>query len=258
MGTRFVLAITLTVLVMFSPPVFANSKFETNSITPNFLVVYFHSYGANYLEPFEEPTPSGSIVKAMLKDIPGVAVLSMDRDSMAALNGMDGYRGVTQLILDCYAKQPHLKHIILCGTSLGAYEALVYPFYAPAKVLDRISGIISVEPTDDLAELYWKTKSNRVRQLLFAAFHGDPKEQPDYYRTHSVKTIYSHLPDRPTIKACIVSAKRDVVVPPAQQKRLCTTLRQKKMQVTLVEIDRQHSLADPVTYEDALHYVTGR
>lgn len=239
-------------------PTFANTRFETNSITPNFLVVYFHSYGGNFLEPFEDPSPSDNIAKALMKDIPGVAIQTIDRDSMAALNGSDGYRGVSELILKDYAEHPSFKHIVLCGTSLGAYESLAYLHYAPTNIFDKISGIISVEPTDDLAELYWKTQSPKVKQLLFTSFGGDPTKEPEYYRSHSVKTLFANVPDRPNIKVCVVSAKRDVVVPPAQQKRLCETLRQKKFKVKMVEIDRGHTIADAVTYGDALHFVTGR
>ncbi|HEY9677510.1 MAG TPA: hypothetical protein V6C76_05850 [Drouetiella sp.] len=254
------LLVQTLLLTAFSFPTasFANAKFDTNSTTPNFLVIYFHSYGGDYLEAFEKPSKSDSIAKAFMKDIPGVAVMTVDRDPAASLNGSDGYRVVTQLILQSYDKYPSLKHIILSGTSLGAYESVVYPFYAPANILEKIHGIISVEPTDDVAELYWKTGSPRVRELLNVAFHGSPKQEPDYYRTHSVKTIWSHMPDRPQTKVCIVSAKRDKVVPPMQQKRLATTLREKKMNVRLVEIDRTHSVADAVTYGDALHFVTGR
>ncbi len=255
---KLLLVTTFIYSVLVAKPSFANSKFETNSITPNFLVVYFHSYGGNYLEPFEKPTPSDSVAKALLKDIPGVAIQTVDRDSTAALNGYDGYRGVSQLILKDYVEHPTLKHIILCGTSLGAYESVAYLHYAPQNILDRISGIITVEPTDDLAELFWKTQSPKVKQLLFQSFGGDPNQEPEYYRSHSIKTLYTNVPDRPNVKVCVVSAKRDNVVPPAQQKRLCATLRQKKFKVTLVEIDRGHSIADGVTYGDALHYVTGR
>lgn len=246
------------VATLANAPAFANSKFETNSITPNILVVYFHSYGGNFLEPFEKPSTAESIAKALLKDIPGVAIQTVDRDSTAALNGSDGYRGVSQLIVQDYAAHPSLKHVVLCGTSLGAYEAVAYLHYAPTNIFEKISGIISVEPTDDLAELYWKTQSPKVRQLLFQSFGGDPNREPDYYRSHSVKTLYSNVPDRPNVKVCVVSARRDDVVPPSQQKRLCETLRQKKFKVQLVEIDRGHSIADSVTYGDGLHFVTGR
>ncbi len=256
-----IIIIVFTVLlfsVCSSEPTFANSKFETNSITPNILVVYFHSYGSNYNEAFNAPSPDDSIAKAMLKDIPGVAIQTIDRESKAAVNGSDGYREVSKLITQCWTDHPSLKHIVLCGTSLGAYESLAYLHYTPQPIFDKVCGIISVEPTDDLAELYWKTRSAKVQELLFSAFGGDPTKEPDYYRTHSVKTLYSNVPNRPDIKICIVSAKRDTVVPPAQQKRLCTTLRAKNFQVQLVEIDRAHSVADSGIYGVALHYVTGR
>lgn len=256
---RELVILTFLLLQLLLPvPSFANAKFETNSITPNILVVYFHSYGTSYTEAFNSPTPADSIAKAMLKDIPGVAIQTMDRESMAALNGSDGYREVTQLITQCWTNHPSLKHIVLCGTSLGAYESIAYLHYSPPAIFDKVCGIISVEPTDDLAELYWKTGSSKVQELIFAAFSGDPIKEPDYYRSHSVKTLYSNIPDRPDIKVCVVSAKWDRVVPPAQQKRLCETLRKKRFQVKLVEIDRPHCVADAVTYGDALHYVTGR
>ncbi len=256
---RKLVLLTPFLLPLFLPvPSFANAKFETNSITPNILVVYFHSYGSNYTEAFDAPSPTDSIAKAMLKDIPGVAIQTIDRESKAAVNGSDGYREVSQLITQCWTSHPSLKHIVLCGTSLGAYESVAYLRYTPQPIFDKVCGIIAVEPTDDLAELYWKTGSAKVQDLIVSAFSGDPIKEPDYYSAHSVKTLYSNIPDRPDIKVCVVSAKRDRVVPPSQQKRLCETLRKKKFQVKLVEIDRSHSVADSVTYGDALHYVTGR
>lgn len=241
-----------------SEPSFAKSKFESNSITPNILILYFHSYGSTYTEAFDAPTPDDSIAKAMLKDIPGVAIQTIDRESTAAINGSDGYREVSQLIMQCWAAHPSLKHIVLCGTSLGAYESLAYLHYAPQPIFDKVCGIISVEPTDDLAELFWKTTAPKVQQLLFLAFGGDPIKEPEYYKSHSVKTLYSNIPDRPDIKVCVVSAKRDRVVPPAQQRRLCNTLKAKKFQVQLVDVDRPHSIPDAGIYGVALHYVTGR
>ena len=256
---RILIIFTALLFSLLVPePSFANEKFETNSITPNFLVVYFHSYGGNYREPFDLPTPADSIAKALLKDIPGVAIQTIDRDSLAALNGSDGYRGVSQLISQRLAEHSSFKHIVLCGTSLGAYESIAYVHYAPQNISEKMSGIITVEPADDLAELYWKTGSPKVKQLLLTAFGGDPLQEPDYYRSHSVKTLYKNVPDRPEIKVCVVSAKWDRVVPPAQQKRLCSTLRQKKFKVALAEIDRNHCIADGITYGKALHYVTGR
>lgn len=233
--------------------------FDTNSITPNFLVVYFHSHGGNYREPFDGLYgTSASIAKALFKDIPGVAVQSIDRDSTAAVNGSDGYRNVSELISQRMAERSSFKHIILCGTSLGAYEALAYLHYAPQSIFEKISGVICVEPPDDLVDLYWKTRSSGVKDLLRSAFGGDPVQEPDYYRTHSIKTLYANVADRPDVRVFVVSAKRDRVVPPGQQKRLCATLRQKQFKVEMVEIDSVHGIAPPKTYGDALHFVTGR
>ncbi len=258
MWRYIIFQIVLLATLIFPTATFANAKFLSNSVTPNFLVIYFHSYGGNFLEPFEFPTPTDSIANALLKDVPGVAIQSIDRDSLAALNGSDGFRPVTELITQRYAEHQSFKHIILCGTSLGAYEAIAYLHYAPKDILNKISGIISVEPTDDPAELYWKTSSPKVKQLLFDSFGGDPVREPDYYRTHSIKTLLARLPNNPELKALVVSAKRDQVVPPAQQKRLCATLRDKKFKVRFVEIDRIHSIADSSVYGNALHYVSSR
>ncbi len=257
---RFLIIVLSTLLLSLCAPEpsYANARFETNSITPNILVVYFHSYGSNYTEAFDAPTPEDSLAKAMLKDIPGVAIQTIDRESKAAITGSDGYREVSKLITQCWIDHPSLKHIVLCGTSLGAYESLAYLHYAPQPISDKVCGIISVEPTDDLAELFWKTRSAKVQELLLSAFGGDPGKEPDYYRSHSIKALYSNIPDRPDIKVCIVSAQRDQVVPPAQQKRLCETLKAKRFKVQLVQMDRPHIVADAGIYGIALHYVTGR
>jgi hypothetical protein len=254
----FILKIALLISIVFPLAGYADAKFETNSITPNFLVVYFHSYGANYLEPYLKPNSNENIAKALLKDIPGVAIQTMDRDSIAALNGSDGFKPVTELISKDLEKYASFKHIILCGTSLGAYESIAYLHYAPQHIFDKISGIISCEPSDDLGELYWKTHSLKVRQLLLSAFSGDPNREPDYYRTHGIKTLYSGLPDRPQVRVCVISAIKDTVVPPAQQQRLCTTLRNKQFLVNFVQIDCNHCVPDAIVYGTALHRVTGR
>ncbi len=258
MWRYIIFQIILLATLICPPATYANARFQSNSVTPNFLVIYFHSYGGNYLEPFETPAPKGSIADALLKDIPGVAIQSIDRDSLAALNGSDGFRPVTELILQRLAEHSSFKHVVLCGTSLGAYEAIAYLHYAPRNIFDKISGIITVEPPDDLSELYWKTDSPKVKQLLLNAFRGDPVTEPDYYRSRGIKTLLAKLPDRPELKVVVVSAMRDRVVPPAQQKRLCTTLRDKKLQVNLVVIDRNHCIADGPVYGNALHYVTSR
>lgn len=241
-----------------SEPSFANARFETNSITPNFLVVYFHSHGGNYNEPFTKLGAEDGIAKALLKDIPGVAVQSIDRSSTFALNGSDGYLAISRLITQRLKEHQSFKHIILCGTSLGAYEAFAYLHYAPLKIFEKIGGIIAVAPTDDLTELYWNTESQQLKKLLFDAFGGDPAKSPSKYKERSIKALYGDVPDRPDMKVCIVSEKRDRVVPPGQQKRLCATLRQKNFKVTMVEIDRGHSAADSITYGNALHFVTDR
>lgn len=256
------LALSLAILVGLSLVPFralsienAETRFATNSKTPKVLVMYFHGLGSDCSEPFVAPSIKDSVAVRILSARANVAIRSSTGDATTVLNGKDNYESVTGTIRKTLESNPSIKQIVLCGSSLGGYEALAYLHYAPKDVLSKVTGVISVEPADDLTELYELTASEPVRVVLREAFNGDPRTKFSTYQNHSLPTLLSSVHTKVSLKVCVVSATQDTVVPPFQQRRLVRILKGMKFDAQLLEMNTTHGVRNPVIFSQAIQSV---
>ncbi|MBS2001995.1 MAG: prolyl oligopeptidase family serine peptidase [Cyanobacteria bacterium SZAS LIN-5] len=258
----FRLALSLAILIGVSAvPLLAfsvehaDTRYATNSKVPKVLVMYFHALDSNCSEPFVVPTVKDSVSGRILGAEADVAIRSSNSNATDVFTGRDNYDNVTGIIRETVQAHPTIREVVLCGSSMGGYEALAYLHYAPKDVLDKITGVISVEPADDLYELYGLTRSDRVREVLRSAFEGDPRSKFSEYQSHSLPSLLSSVQTRRPMKVCVVSATQDQVVPPFQQRRLVRTLQSLNFDAQLLEINWQHGVKDPAVYAQAIQAV---
>lgn len=232
-----------------------DTRYATNSKVPKVLVMYFHALDSNCTEPFVVPTVKDSVAARILGAEADLAIRSSNGNPANVFSGKDNYGHVTEIIRETVQAHPTIKHVVLCGSSMGGYEALAYLHYAPKDVLNKITGVISVEPADDLYELYGLTRSERVREVLRSVFEGEPGTKLSVYQSHSLSALLSSVKTRRPLKVCVVSATQDQVVPPFQQRRLVHTLQSLNFDAQLLEINGQHGVKDPVIYAQAIQAV---
>jgi pimeloyl-ACP methyl ester carboxylesterase len=233
----------------------SQTRFASNSKSPEVLVMYFHGLGSDCSEPFVAPSVKDSVAVRILGALDNVAIRCATSDATTVLTGKDNYESVTGIIQKTMKDNPSINQVVLCGSSLGGYEALAYLHYAPKDVLDQITGVISVEPADDLFELYELTASDPVRAVLRQAFDGEPRTKFSTYQDHSLPVLLSTVHRKAPLKVCVVSATQDRVVPPFQQRRLVRTLREMKFDAQLLEINSQHGVRNSVIFSEAIQAV---
>ncbi|MEZ4537257.1 MAG: hypothetical protein R3D26_20000 [Cyanobacteriota/Melainabacteria group bacterium] len=134
----------------------------------------------------------------------------------------------------------------------GGSVALNYPAVAPDSIKDKIRGVVSVEGTGDLAELFRKTKVDVVRLGVAEAMGSAPEQTPESYKKAS---LLQHLDQLPKEISAIVSAKQDKTVPPVLQKDVATALEKSGIRCKLTEIDLDHEFPEPQIYVEAIKFV---
>ncbi|HMP50202.1 MAG TPA: prolyl oligopeptidase family serine peptidase [Candidatus Melainabacteria bacterium] len=215
------------------------------------LIVYLHGMGSNYLEPYvvANKTP---IAPAIREAFPSAVIASLNYRRSNAWGNELALADINQNITEISYTYP-LESIIVMGTSMGGSVALNYPAVAPDAIRDKIRGVVSVEGTGDLAELFRKTKVDVVRLGVAEAMGGAPEQTPENYKKSSLLQHIEQLPK--AISFAIVSAKKDKTVPPVLQKDAAAALEKNGFRCRLTEIDLDHEFPDPQVYVDALKFV---
>lgn len=229
---------------VLAPPLFAP---KDNKYT---LLVYLHGMGSNYMEPYivlkKEP-----IVDKIHEKYPSIIFTSLNFGKQTAWGNDKSISDITQNISELTHAYPVHK-IILVGTSMGGSVALNYVSQAPDAIKSRITGVVSVEGTGDLAALYNLTKKSVVKLGIARAMGGSPAQTPAAYEKASLLKHLDLVPK--TIKFSIVSAKKDKTVPSSLQKNLHERLVENGYQNKFIEIDTGHEFPKPEVYLEALEF----
>ena len=230
---------------VLSPPVIPPSN---NQYT---LLVYLHGMGSNYMEPYimakKEP-----IVKSIQESYPGFIFASLSFGKESAWGNEKSVQDINQNISELTHAYP-VHNIVLMGSSMGGCVALNYAAIAPAQIRKRITGVVSVESSGDIAKVYTLTKEGVVKLGIMNAMGGSPEQKPDAYRAAS---LLDHLNEVPRgVKFSIVSARKDKTVPVELQKNLVEELTKNGYENKLFEVDIAHEFPSAATYIEALDFV---
>ena len=215
------------------------------------LFVYLHGMGSNYLEPYvvAKKTP---IAPSIREAFPSAVIASLNYRKSNAWGNDLALADINQNIAEISYAYP-LDSIVIIGTSMGGSVALNYPAVAPDSIKNKIRGVVSVEGTGDLAELFRKTKVDVVRLGVAEAMGGAPEQTPESYRKASLLQHLDQLPKE--LSFAIVSAKRDKTVPPVLQKDVAAALEKSGFRCKLTEIDLDHEFPEPQIYVEAIKFV---
>ncbi|MBX9568985.1 MAG: alpha/beta fold hydrolase [Candidatus Obscuribacterales bacterium] len=232
--------------------------FQAPSYTPNVLdytlVVYLHGMGSNYMEPFVTPSEQ-TIASALTRDIPRVGLLSCSYRKDAAWGSDAAMADIIQNTRQVLQEFP-FKSIVVMGTSMGGCVALNFAATAPEDIKQKIIGVVSMEASGDLVQLFKISAHRDIRPAMMIAFGGTPEQIPDVYRR---KSFLSNIDGLPTgAKVYILSARADRIVPPELQKAVVEELKKRSVPVQFEEIDGQHRAPAASFYAKGLNFVLGK
>jgi dienelactone hydrolase len=214
------------------------------------LIVYLHGMNGDYLEPFEMPKgkPMGPV---LIEHCPNALILSCNYRGRASFGNNAALADISQNIHQIMEMYP-IQKIVLVGTSMGGMTVLNYAAAAPPDIQNKISGIVSIEGTGDLAKLYDVTKEPSIKDALVKSFGGTPKQVPQVYRNHSFIYNKSRLPQR--VRVAIVSSNRDQLVPPELQNDVVQALNSNRNPNKLIQLDSAHVFVPDSTVLQAFDF----
>lgn len=223
--------------------------------TDHALLVYLHGMGSNYMEPFMYPTKESTIATAFAKRWPKLCLLSCSYRQQAAWGNDESMADITQNIREVEQQFP-IKQIVLAGTSMGGGTALSYAIEAPPDIKQKIVGVVSVEGTGDLTELYNTTHSPQIKAAIAKAFDGAPDQRPQIYQRKSFIHNIDKLPLQ--ARVAVVSALKDDVVPTALQTKIVDGLKQSHRPVHYISVNTPHAVPSVDVYIEALAFALGQ
>jgi pimeloyl-ACP methyl ester carboxylesterase len=215
------------------------------------LLIYFHGLTNDYTEPFNIP-PGDTIVDNIQKEFPSLAVLSCNYGKKASWGTRTARIDITHNIQDFMQAHP-VDKIVLMGSAMGACTAINYAACAPKVLRDKIVGVVAFSPVDDLAQLYKLSAAPWLKESLKKAFAGTPDEHAAEYYNNSLEANTPLFPTK--AKVCVVSPLQDTVFPIALQRRLIRTLRNRDVELKVLEVEGDFQVPSNKNVIDGLKFV---
>jgi pimeloyl-ACP methyl ester carboxylesterase len=217
---------------------------------PGILLVFFHGYGQNILQPFQTPLAlGGTIADTIMAEEPGVAILSVSYGK-TRWGSQGSLSDISKNILDVLAVF-NANRIVLFGMTSGASVALNYACVAPPELKEKIAGVLALEPSGDLIELYNQSADGTVKPSLQVAL-GDPVQNSQAYKDASF--LYNASKLDPKVKICVLATATNGFANVPAQKNVCKAI--KKTGNKLLVLDTPPGMLPPVkVFKRAVAYV---
>lgn len=137
-------------------------------------------------------------------------------------------------LIEILKKERSVRHVYLCGGSMGGTAALTFAALHP----ELIQGVASMNGTANLVEY------ENFQEAIRESFGGDKKTAPEEYRKRSAELSVEKL----TMPVGLTTGGRDTLVPPASVLRMAKRLQELNRRVELIHReDGGHA----TTYADA-------
>lgn len=215
------------------------------------LIVYMHGMGSNYLEPYIVAKKK-PIAPAIKRAYPSFMLASLNYRQQNGWGNELSVSDINQNIREVCQAYP-VDRIILMGTSMGGCVVLNYAAVAPPEIKSKIVGVVSVEGSGSLKDLYDSTSQAVVKLGIREAMGGTPEEKPDNYSSAS---LLSHLDSvSKSVRFAIVSAKSDRTVPASLQKNVIEALSKGNYPNKLFELNLDHEFPEPEVYVEGLKFI---
>ena len=209
------------------------------------LIVYLHGLGSSYLEPFIYGNPKTPIGISLIEHCRSAVVLSCSYRREGSFGNDQALSDITQNIRQVCEKFP-VKKIILFGESMGGMTVLNYGATAPSDIQSKLAGIVSIEGTGDLLKLYTQTLPG-IR-VAMEKIYGSPVTNSAVYLGKSFNHNIHRLP--PRVRVAIVTAIKDIVVPPSNQAEIIEALKRNNNPALLIPFNSGHGFPpDSISFQ---------
>jgi predicted esterase len=216
---------------------------------PDYLIVYFHGLASTEFEPFMLPSARNSICSMLRSENAKTAILSINLDVAQSVKG-----GCAQTKIDPAIRRAlqitNAEKIILCGGSLGAYRALSYLSEIPSDIAGKVTGVLAIEPMDNLIELKKVSSAKEVVTAMEKLFASTPES---YFQKRTIQQLLKNSTIKP--KIYLVSALGDTVVPTHMQGRLAEFFKGSGYPLKVLEIGGNHRLPNAFLLTDAVPFM---
>lgn len=224
------------------------TAFWSDFAKSEYLIVYFHGLASHEFEPLSLPSPRDCFMSALRRSKLQAAVVSIDLSPVQSFASCDVNTAIDTPVRKALEISGASK-ILIYGGSMGGYRALTYLGETSEDILTKISGVLAVEPPDNLNELAKESSVTEVRNAVEKVLANAKPEKV------SIQTILETPRFRPRI--LIISAMCDTVVPTAMQNRLVSFFQESGYPTRLLEVPGNHRIPKPFYVCDALLYLTG-
>jgi predicted esterase len=164
----------------------------------------------------------------------GMIYVSPDYRATTSWMGPKAETDVVQIIGDI-KKRHDIRHVLVCGASMGGSSALTFAARRP----DLVDGVVSMNGTANHLEY------TNFQDAIQESFGGTKAEVPEEYKKRSAE----YWPERLTMPVAITAGAKDDVVPCGSVVRLAGVLEKMNREVLLIlQPEGGHS----TTYEDAM------
>lgn len=150
----------------------------------------------------------------------GMIYVSPDYRAATSWMGPKAEADVVQ-ILDALRRKYRLRHIVLCGGSMGGSSALTFAALHP----DRVDGVVALNGTANHVEFA------NFQAAIARSFGGTKAEVPDEYRRRSAELRSGRL----AMPIAATVGGRDTSVPPDSVRRLINKLKQEGRRALLID-----------------------
>ena len=183
------------------------------------LMIALHGHGSDRWQFVKNNRDECRAVRDAAADY-GMLFLSPDYRAKTSWMGPAAEADVLQ-ILDGIRKKYRIRHVFLCGGSMGGSSALTFAALHP----DRVDGVVSLNGTANHVEY------EGFQEAISRSFGGTKTEVPDEYRRRSAEL---HA-DRLTMPMAATLGGRDKSVPPDSVRRLFRKLKEQDRSVFLID-----------------------
>jgi dienelactone hydrolase len=215
------------------------------------LLVYLHGLNNDYTEPFKIPA-GNSIADAVRKKFPDLLIMSCNYGKKSSWGTRAARLDITHNIQDFIAAHP-VDKIVLVGSAMGGCTAVNYAACAPSYLREKIAGIVAFSPVGELAELHDKTAAPWLKESLEKAFGGKPEEKALDYNNNSFEANMPLFPSK--ARVCVVSPLQDTVFPTKLQKELVRNLRNRDVDVKVIEVAGDYQNPSEKTVIEGLKFI---
>jgi len=240
----------------------ANKSFLGSSV----LVVYLHKLNETYIEPFTGK-PGTTIAEAIQKEFPSVTILSLNYGGKGSWGKRSARLDITHNVHEFVASHPTDK-IVLMGSDMGGTTALNYYACAPKDIKEKIGGVVAASAVSDLVALYQQTASADVKNSMEQTFGGKwAVPQKEFLNSVNDKikavaaeyfnnSLEANWPLFPTDgKVALVTATLDAVNTVKLQRNLCRSLRNRDIDVKVIEVPGEAPAITPSNLVEGLKFV---